>query len=405
MEFAGLLIGGALVGVLILDRSLSRGRHHRFLRAWLVCLVIGLAAEWCAHAGLVERWPPLRWLSTPINYLFGPLLLLWQLERRAGRRLRKVQIAPHLLVFAAVVISLGPTYGLDASAKQALLHRWRPLATDGRLQIVHLAIYLGAVLVRWSRAAGSGPSADVQPPARWERIVVALVGTCALLAVPRLFASIAWPSWLTAYGAAASLLVASQLALRFGWSRTAMPGGMSPQVLLPPPSPPPRLPSPSPSPATDEPAPTEPACGGPSKYDRSGLSPVDAQRLAQRVEDLMRQQRPYLDHELDHAGLAARLEIRPEWLSQVLNERLGQSFRSYVNRYRVNAAKRELLALRGEPHALRIAHDVGFGSKSTFYRVFKADTGMTPRQFWREHRRAGATSEVEPPSSVDPAGP
>lgn len=436
MEFAGLLIGGAIVGVLILDRSLSRARDHRFLRVLLGCLVIGMAAEWCAHAGLVERWPHLLWLSTPINYLFGPLLLLWQYERRSGRRLRGVQIAPHLLVFAAVVVSLGPTYGLDASTKQVLFQHWDPLPADGRLQIVHLAIYLGAVLVQWARTASSEPAAGVELPTRWERIVVAVVSLCILLAVPRLFASVAWPSWLTAYGVAISLLVASQIALRSGRPRTVVPSGLSAEALLPSPSPPlnslspspsssPPLSSPSPSPLPSSPSPRplpsssspRPSLvadgresagssrGGEGKYDRSGLGPIDAQRLAQRVEDLMQQQRPYLDRGLDQAGLAALLGIRAEWLSQVLNERLGQSFPRYVNRYRVEAAKRTLLGLRGEPHTLRIAHDVGFGSKSTFYRAFKADTGMTPRQFWMEHRHAAATSEREPPSSIDPVGP
>lgn len=102
----------------------------------------------------------------------------------------------------------------------------------------------------------------------------------------------------------------------------------------------------------------------------------------------MRDEKPYLDADFGLAALAARVGVRTEWLSQVLNQELAQSFSQYVNRYRIRAAVERVQASRREPNTLRIAHDVGFGSKSTFYRAFRAETGMTPRQFWRTTRPA-----------------
>jgi AraC-like DNA-binding protein len=66
-------------------------------------------------------------------------------------------------------------------------------------------------------------------------------------------------------------------------------------------------------------------------------------------------------------------------VSQTLNERLGSSFFDYVAHWRIEAAKPLICA--GKSSILNIAMDVGFNSKSTFYKMFKKETGMTPKAF------------------------
>ncbi|MEL7370639.1 MAG: helix-turn-helix domain-containing protein, partial [Myxococcota bacterium] len=138
---------------------------------------------------------------------------------------------------------------------------------------------------------------------------------------------------------------------------------------------------------------TRPEARPAAKYKRSGLDEDEAQRLAKRVESIMREERPYVDPSFSQARLAALAGVRTEWMSQVINQQLGKSFSQFVNGYRVVDAEQKLRACRREPNTLRIAHDVGFGSKSTFYRAFKAATGMTPRQLWRAQH---GESDVEP---------
>lgn len=87
--------------------------------------------------------------------------------------------------------------------------------------------------------------------------------------------------------------------------------------------------------------------------------------------------------DLSLTELARRLGTNTHYLSRALNEGLGTSFSQFVNRLRVEEARRRLL---GDGDVLSIALDVGFGSKASFNRAFRAETGTTPSA-WRESRR------------------
>ena len=71
-------------------------------------------------------------------------------------------------------------------------------------------------------------------------------------------------------------------------------------------------------------------------------------------------------------------------MAQVVNEQLSQNFLDFVNRYRVDEAKRRLLdpSLK-HLSILAIAEDVGFNSKSSFNAVFKKNTNLTPSEYRR----------------------
>ncbi|MCE9574583.1 MAG: AraC family transcriptional regulator [Deltaproteobacteria bacterium] len=86
--------------------------------------------------------------------------------------------------------------------------------------------------------------------------------------------------------------------------------------------------------------------------------------------------------ELSLADLARRLGTNTRYLSRAFNEGLGVSFSELINRQRVEEAKRRL---GGEGEILAIALEVGFASKASFNRAFKAYAGCTPSEF-----RAGA---------------
>jgi AraC-like DNA-binding protein len=96
----------------------------------------------------------------------------------------------------------------------------------------------------------------------------------------------------------------------------------------------------------------------------------------------MEHERPFTDGDLTIQKLAAQLSVPSHHLSQVINERLNQTFSDFINSYRVEEAKRRLL----DPAAkhlsiLGIAEEVGFNSKSSFNSVFKKHTNMTPSEF------------------------
>jgi AraC-like DNA-binding protein len=118
------------------------------------------------------------------------------------------------------------------------------------------------------------------------------------------------------------------------------------------------------------------------KYAKSTLAPEVANRLAQRLEAVMRQDKPFLEPDLSLASLAAQVDATPHQLSQVLSTVVGQTFFQYVNGWRIEAVKAELARPRSAARAiLEIALECGFGSKSAFNEAFKRETGMSPSEY------------------------
>jgi AraC-like DNA-binding protein len=118
------------------------------------------------------------------------------------------------------------------------------------------------------------------------------------------------------------------------------------------------------------------------KYEKSALTPERSDAFLKRLLDLMEAEKPYTDGGLTLPRLAARLSVSTHHLSQVINERLGQSFNDFPNSYRVEEAKRRLADPSAEHFSLlAIAEEVGFNSKSSFNAAFKKPTGMTPSEF------------------------
>ncbi len=118
------------------------------------------------------------------------------------------------------------------------------------------------------------------------------------------------------------------------------------------------------------------------KYERSTLSEEKATLYLQKLTQAMKADKLFTNRELNLKNLAGALSISPHHLSQVLNEKLGQNFFDFVNRYRVEEAQRKLKdPLKRHFTILSIAHEVGFNNKASFNAAFKKHTGKTPSQF------------------------
>lgn len=137
--------------------------------------------------------------------------------------------------------------------------------------------------------------------------------------------------------------------------------------------------------AVDKDHAAEAAAQEPGKYAKSGLDEDRTADIWLRLQQRLRNERPFLDPNLDLPTLAKQVGVRPQELSQVINSRSGGSFYDLINTYRVEAAK---TLLRNDDSQRRkmldIALSVGFSSQSTFYHQFKKLTGVTPSMY-REH--------------------
>jgi AraC-like DNA-binding protein len=118
------------------------------------------------------------------------------------------------------------------------------------------------------------------------------------------------------------------------------------------------------------------------KYAKSGLRRRQMQAYKQRLEEIMKSQKAYLQSNLTLPMLAKSVGCSVNHLSQVINAGFNMSFFDYLNSHRVEHAKTLLCELDGNNGAiLKIAFAVGFNSNSAFYAAFKKHVDMTPAQF------------------------
>ncbi len=87
----------------------------------------------------------------------------------------------------------------------------------------------------------------------------------------------------------------------------------------------------------------------------------------------------FKDAKLTLHSLATQLEIKPAKLSVAINSKNETNFHEFINTYRIEAVKTELI--NTDEQIIIIAYKNGFNSKSTFNSAFKKMTGMTPSQF------------------------
>jgi AraC family transcriptional regulator of arabinose operon len=92
-----------------------------------------------------------------------------------------------------------------------------------------------------------------------------------------------------------------------------------------------------------------------------------------------------ITQKLTVASLARVCSLSPSRLSHLFQEQMGQAPMQYVESRRLDLA-RELLMMTAKPIA-QIAEECGFNSPFYFSRVFKAHTGLAPREARRRYAR------------------
>jgi AraC-like DNA-binding protein len=121
------------------------------------------------------------------------------------------------------------------------------------------------------------------------------------------------------------------------------------------------------------------------KYEKSGLSEEQAEKIYKQLAGCMTGQKLFSDSELTLAALAKTLEAHPNHLSQVINSYEGKNFYDYINFHRVEEFKK----LAPLPHnrnytLLSLAYECGFNSKTSFNRNFKKVTGVSPSEWLQQ---------------------
>jgi len=119
------------------------------------------------------------------------------------------------------------------------------------------------------------------------------------------------------------------------------------------------------------------------KYAKSSLKKEVKPSYIQQLETLMDTDKPYLKNDLRLADLALLLEIKNHHLSQLINEHYQCAFFDYINRYRLEEAKR-LIQEKPKETLLKIAFDSGFNNKTSFINAFKKFESKTPSLYRKQ---------------------
>ena len=99
------------------------------------------------------------------------------------------------------------------------------------------------------------------------------------------------------------------------------------------------------------------------------------------MEAWLDKEKPYLNPDFQLTDLRQVLPLNRTYLSQFINAEYGCTFYQFVNRRRIDEAKR-MKTEHPEWTMQDISQRCGFSSARVFYRTFARETGMTTKEWW-----------------------
>lgn len=123
------------------------------------------------------------------------------------------------------------------------------------------------------------------------------------------------------------------------------------------------------------------------RYNKSGLKDKEIAKIQIQLTVLMEEEKIFKDQSLSLSKLAEKIGVISNYLSQVINERIGRNFYDYINYYRTEEFK--YLVAKPENKKLTIlalALDSGFASKGAFNKAFRKFAGQTPSEYVKSIR-------------------
>lgn len=112
--------------------------------------------------------------------------------------------------------------------------------------------------------------------------------------------------------------------------------------------------------------------------------------LFNELRELFEKEKLYLQPDLNLETVIKALGTNKKYLYEAISTNTRDNFRSFLNRYRVNEAKRiieEKTRKNEEIDIPMVYSSTGFNSQVSFYRAFKSVTGLTPREYEGEIRK------------------
>ena len=356
---------GLILGIILLLIKGKNNRANQFLGLLVLAFMLYMLTGFFARFGLLENFPHIIRTHLILGYLIGPLIYFYvQSSTTEAFCFRPIHFV-HLIPFAFDLVYNIPFFLQSGAEKLAFYLNARSGDIDLSFDIpiltkvLHAFIYFGVsvyAIFQYKRHLENSVSSIDNDFHRWLLFfsTALLIPLFAILLF--VFSGYQFSSQLFVVGGFYIFLIAVLLASM-----------LKPALFHSFPNPIPQV---------------ETTVAEKTKYQSSTLKEAQKERYVNKLLTYFEEEKPYQEPELTLVDLAKRLKIAPNYLSQIINEKLEQKFLDFINKYRVSEAK-ELLADDKKSHLtiLSIAYEVGFNSKTAFYTAFKKFAGSSPTEY------------------------
>jgi AraC-like DNA-binding protein len=363
-------MGIALFLAFILWTKREKSIADHVLAALLLVSAVHLGLFYHHTTDLMQAFPHLLGLAVPIPLVYGPLLYLYTRALTQPNNFGKSHWWLHFLPAALLYVYMVPIFLVSAEEKCAIAVQGLP--QDFYFIYLHTALFIisGFAYVLWAawllkahkRRISHMFSNTEQINLDWLRYLIYSLGGIWVL--------VAWGNdTLIFTGAVLFILFIGYFGIKQVGIFTNRPMDFVPM---------PNGTGALPIDAVENDSIEK------KKYQKSGLTEEQAAAVQANLAHLMATEKLYKNSELALTDLAARLDIHPNYLSQVINEKEGVSFYDYVNALRVDEFKRLAALPESQQYTiLALAYECGFNSKSSFNRYFKKATDLSPSEYMK----------------------
>ncbi|MEP7320584.1 MAG: helix-turn-helix domain-containing protein [Saprospiraceae bacterium] len=366
---------GIIISLILFFNGKASGRSQKIYLTILMvlfCLQIFEYVLW--WTGYLVVWP--HWMNSTgsFAFLFGPLLFFYfkSVFRSEGLNMSKDWL--HFIPAVVFIIALLPQYALPASTKISYINgtlKNTAFIPWPWFNLIQLSLYVIICYYEYRHEAEN--TLEVK---KWFRLILTLF-SLYILSVLTYYALVRMP-WFNPiwdYMISIACMIFIYTIAIYGYFNNKVFNGFDLMENM-----------------------------SRSKYQNSVLKDDFGRQALEKLNQLMNEEKLYVDDEINLDKLAIRLDISRHQLSQVLNEHAGMNFFEYINSRRIAEAKNLLTSTsKKELNIIEIAYRVGYSNKVTFNNTFKKYTGMTPSEYRsssllehsgqilpiREHRQSG----------------
>lgn len=110
----------------------------------------------------------------------------------------------------------------------------------------------------------------------------------------------------------------------------------------------------------------------------------ESKLIENNLLEYFKNEKPWLNPHLNILNVAKHIGTNRSYVSNIINDKIGCNFNQFVNNYRINEAK-ILLKRTPELSITEVSELSGFGSVSSFLRIFKNVENYTPTEFRKKN--------------------